>query len=571
LRSAEKIGYPVTLIVTASNGQQFTWPDIDSAEYLRTTLDAARRYGSSIELEGRVSGESWQLLLVGKSPLALFQAGVFHDPASIHPETLRMAVALSGQLDSGLMIIKLRTPDITFPLAESGGAFLDFELAPNLEELLGAHPALLQIAATAFVDWLFPPARSARIPIVAVTGTNGKTTTCRMIEFIARKSGMGTGMACTGANYILGQLPDEESRVGTGRQFRLFDIPEVEIAIVEEFLGTIIGTGFAYHYSDVAVCTNVTQDHFGRVGIHDMDTLAAAKFLAVQRARHAAVLNADNSYSFDMMGRSSAKKIGLVSMRQNAEDLLKALDRPGVVCTLENSPDGRWLVFNDGEQRRPLMRESEIPAGFDGKAAHNVCNAMQAALACWFVGMNLEQIRSGLADFRTDFDTAPGRLNFMQGLPFQFILDYAHNLDGYRVLCEFVDKIQISGRKILCVAAAGDRQDKEIREAITFLVNHFDFFVCRSYPQLRGRQPGEIPRLIKRCLTDAGVPESAIQLEFDANDAVRSALETASPGDLLIVLSGGNEFKQIWTLAEALKVHSPGHPDQIEAFNPSGH
>jgi len=248
-----------------------------------------------------------------------------------------------------------------------------------------------------------------------------------------------------------------------------------------------------------------------------------------------------------------AENIGLVSLKHAAAELQQLLDRPGMICVLETDQGEPCVVIYQDGERKPLMAEREIPAAFQGSARHNTSNAMHAALACAFLGFSLEQIRSALAGFTTDYRTAPGRLNQMEGLPFQFIMDYAHNLDGFRAICSYTDQQKIAGRKILCLAFSGDRQNREMQQAIIYLNGHFDYFICRRYPGLRGREPEEIPRLLEQYLLEAGVPASAIQLEMNPGKAIEAALNNAKPGDLLLVLAGGSEFERIWGQAEALK------------------
>jgi len=553
LRSAERIAYPVQLRVTANNGQTFQWPDISSAEQLRRILDEARRYGSQIDLQAMVQGDDWHMLLVGKQVLALMHNGMEADLSHLAAETLHSAVKVADKLASGVLSLQLRCPDIGRSLPDSGGAFLDFDLAPKLDELLAGNQPLLDRVAAAYVDYLFPTGAQSRVPIVAVTGTNGKTTSCRMIETIARKSGRVTGLACTGGVFVNGQLTAKEGKGGSGRQFHLFEQEEVDFVVMEEYFGSILRAGFAYQFCDVAVCTNVTEDHLGRIGVYDLQGIAASKALVIKRARVAVVLNADNAFSLGMMSDAVAENIGLVSLKLGAAELQALLDRPGMLCVLENEKAGSWLIIYQDGQRMPLMAEREIPATFHGSAAYNTCNAMQAALACAYMGFSLEQIRSALAGFTTDYRSAPGRLNLMEGLPFQFIMDYAHNLDGFKAISSYTDQQKITGRKILCLAFSGDRQNREIQQAISYLTGHFDYFVCRRYHGLRGREPEEIPRLLERYLLEAGVPAGAIQVELDPSRAIKASLQRAKPGDLLLVLSGSNEFEQIWQQAEALK------------------
>lgn len=553
LRSADRIGYPVEVLVIAGSGQQFSWQGVNSADEVRTTLDLARRYGTQISLQAMVAGEDWQVLLVGDRVFALCKQGEVHPPGSIHETIRRNLQQFALDLGSDVLRIHLRTIEIGRPLEETGGAVMDFDLAPRLDEWLASSPEALDQVAAAFVDRLFPSGSGSRVPIVAVTGTNGKTTTCRMLETIARQSGMSTGMTCTSGIFLNGKQDWSKAKDGAGRQFRMFELPEVQFAVLEEYFGSILRAGFAYSFCDVAICTNVTEDHLGRLGVYTLEGIAATKALVIKRARKAAVLNADNAYSLAMMSETPAQHVGLISMHRTAGELLALLDRSGQVCVLEDLNGEKWLVVHSTDHHTPLIPEAEIPATFAGRAIHNTANAMQAALAGLFLGFTPGQVRAALAGFKPDFATSRGRLNIMEGLPFEFILDYAHNLDGFRVLCHFTDQIKVSGRKILCVAFSGDRQNKEIEQAIAYLADHFDYFICRRYRGLRDRQPDEIPRLIQHYLRTAGVPESALQLEIDPDRAIGSALDSARPGDLLVVLSGSSEFETVWKAAESHK------------------
>jgi len=407
--------------------------------------------------------------------------------------------------------------------------------------------------AEAFVGHLFPSGSQARVPIVTVTGTNGKTTTCRMTEAILRKSGLGTGMVCTGTNYVNGRLEEVGRSAWHGRQLRMFYKPEVDVVVLDEFLGTILGTGFLYQQSDVAVCTNITNDHLGSVGIHDLDALIAAKAMVIKRASKAAVLNADNGPSINMMAATSAENIGLVSLHQSADTLLGLLDRPGMVCTREIHDGEYWLVFHQDDQHWPVVRENEIAATYEGKAAHNTANAMQAALAAHFLGIERDHIRSGLAGFLPDMTCSEGRLNMMPGLPFQFLLDYAHNLDGFRVLYEFTDQLEIVGERILLPCFYGNRKNIAVQQAIKSIAMHFDIFYCTNSVALRGREFEEMPQLLAKYLVESGMSPDNIKVDPDRLRAMEAAINKAKTGDLLVILSDPEEFSFVWNKVERLK------------------
>ncbi len=553
LRSAERIGYPVQLRVTTGSGQQYSWPGIGTPEALRNTLEQARRYGSQIEIQASVAGEDWQVLMSGSQIQVLLYQGQPQELEQLHPATLQQLEGLAKHLGSGILHIHLRTADISQALGSGNGAVLDFDLAPRLDDCLESHPELLAKLAESLVKHLYPAGSLARVPVVAVTGTNGKTTTCRMIERIARQAGLGTGMTSTGGIYYDGKKSHQPGEDGRGRNYRLFEHEQVEFAVLEEYFGTILHNGFLYDSCDVAVCTNVSKDHLGSMGVYTLDGLAATKALAIKRASKAAVLNADNEFSLAMMKDARAEQIGLVSLDKDAETLQKLLDRPGKVCVLEPQDGADWLVIYDADRRMPLMPVADIPSTFAGTAAHNSANAMQAALVGHFLDFDLRAISKAFAGFRPDFDTSRGRLNMMAGLPFQFLMDYAHNLDGYRVLCHFTGQLEVAGKRVICLAFSGDRRNQEIREAINFLAPNFDLFICGSYRGLRGREPGEMGQLLYRYLREAGVPESAIQIAPERKFALEVSLEVTAPGDLLVFLSGGSEFEDTWEKMQVFK------------------
>jgi cyanophycin synthetase len=277
------------------------------------------------------------------------------------------------------------------------------------------------------------------------------------------------------------------------------------------------------------------------------------------RARKAAVLNADNDYSLGMMTTTPAEQLGLVSLELPVETLVGMLDRPGLVCAIEIHDGESWLVVSGNGESHSLIRLNDIPATFEGKAAHNIANAMQAVLAARFLGAPNEIIRKALAGFQSDFATSEGRLNFMPGLPYQFLLDYAHNLDGFRVLTHFTSQLDIAGRRILLLAYTGDRGNHSVQEAVTFIAPFFDLFICTNYRTLRGRDPQELPGLISACLLEAGAESKQVIVEPDRDLAMKAATGAAQAGDLLVFLSSTNEFRTIWESMENLRDQlSPG-------------
>lgn len=409
---------------------------------------------------------------------------------------------------------------------------------------------IIDSTAEILLDWLFPDATPVRMPIIAVTGTNGKTTTTRMISHIVSVSGLKPGMVCTDGIYLDGQLIEKEDQSTRTGHLKVLTRRAVDMAVLETHHSGILCRGFAFHWCDIAVCLNVTEDHLGKPNLETIEQMAAIKRALPERARHAVVLNADNQYCMAMLDSVSAEKTCLVSMKSARDTLIAETGgRCTSCCVLEIINGKEWIVFYDQGQRMALMATNDIPASFDGNARFNISNAMHAIAAAFLAGIDMNAIRSAMQDFRAGYDSTPGRMNVFDGLPFRVLMDYAHNADGFRNVTEFVDSQSVEGRKILMVGFSGDRLDANVRTAVTQLAGHFDHFVCRNFRIPRNdRQAHEIPALLKSGLISAGVAESAISIVPDADKAVRHSLAMGAPGDLVVLLVGAVEFQSVWDL-----------------------
>lgn len=494
-------------------------------------------------------GDCHRLLVADHQVLGVICNGLELPLAQVHESALLLARSISSRLDVGMLVLDIVTRDIGGPLAESGAAVTGLELAPRLDELLPAHSPLLERAAEAFVRWLYPPGHPARIPIVAVTGTNGKTTTSRMITRIMKFAGRRVGTVCSGGFYIGEQLEGTPRQFGGDLQHHLFERPEVDFAVLEEYFGRIARAGFPFRWCDVAVLTNVTADHLGRIGTHTLAEMAALKGAVATRARERVVLNADDAHCLAMAASLAPERVCVVSQLMSHAELQARLPAARGTCVLETIEDAEWIVLHDRGVRTPVIAVNDIPASFRGDARHNVSNAMQAAAACHASGAEAPALRAGLASFVMDFDSNPGRLNIYDGLPFRVIMDYAHNADGYRTLSAFVDRQRVTGRRIVMMSAVGDRLDHDVMTAAAEMAGHFDHYVCRNYLGIRGERPPQaMPELLKTGLCRAGVPEDAITTIADPTEAIHFCLNMAAKGDLLVLLPGDNEFASTWEL-----------------------
>ncbi len=553
VRAAEQIGFPVVVKAGVRGCRAGVFLDLNTAEDVRTAVEGARHLSTNVSVEALVAGQSCKLLVVNHALLGAFACGAEIKTADVHSSIIDLACHLSRELGVGMLLLDLVTTDFTRPLAETGGAVVDCDLAPQLDHLVpaGLIPAglgwgLLDRAAEAFVRWMYPPGAAARIPVIAVTGTNGKTTTCHMIERIQRAAGRHPGVVCSDGIFVDQVYTASRSDMGGGAHHGILELGNVDVAVLEEYFGRILRVGFAFEWCDVAVCTNVTNDHLGRIGIHTLDEMAAVKFEMVRRARGAVVLNADDSFCLAMAKQSKARRICLVSNAENPELTAETLEDADSRCVVEPEAGRASIVIYDGAERIPLVAIDDIPATFEGAAVHNISNAMHAAAACYFSGVPVATIAEALRAFRMSFDATPGRLNIFDGHPFRVIMDYAHNADGFRRICAFVDRQSVAGRKIIMFSVPGDRRDGDIKHAAAEMAGHFDLYVCRVYSDLRRGSAEDVPALLKAGLCEAGVAASAVSTIPDAAAAIRFSLSLGAPGDLLVLLPGHIELASTW-------------------------
>jgi len=399
---------------------------------------------------------------------------------------------------------------------------------------------------SAFVRWLYPQGARSRIPTIAVTGTNGKTTTSRMIARVMQTENFHTGFACTDGIYINEKLREAGDRAGSGGHHRLFESREVDLGVLETARGALAHSGFMFDWCNVSVCLNVTADHLGQHGIETLDQMAELKRSVLESARDAVVLNADDGYCVGMLPFLSAPRVCLVSMQSAICELVKIPGNTSCFSVLESIDATDWLVLYDGEERLPVMEAGQIPATFGGLAKFNVCNALHAVAACYLMGANLDTIRDALGGFGMSFESTPGRLNFYHGHPFTVIMDYAHNVDGISKLCAFVDELQCSGRKLLMYQARGDVEDVWIKRFAAGPAQHFDHYVCRTHPKYTGPDDQKVLALMKQALMESGVQENQITTTTDTAFAVETMLKMAQKGDLLVFAPGAGQRQDTW-------------------------
>jgi cyanophycin synthetase len=397
------------------------------------------------------------------------------------------------------------------------------------------------------MDMLFPPGTPSRIPIAAVTGTNGKTTTARMLAHIFKLKGQIVGLATTDGIYIDGQKTVDGDMTGPVAARMVLRDPSVDVAVLETARGGLLRAGMGYRRCNVGACLNIAADHLGLRGVDTLEDLALVKRIVIEVAQDTAVLNADDPLCLKMADYTEASHLCYVTMNSTHALVKEHIRAGGRAIVLEEGINGHMITMYDRGAHLPLLWTHLLPSALEGRALHNVQNAMFAAAMAFSMGVKLEDIRHGLRTFDTTFFQAPGRMNIFDDHPFKVILDYGHNPAAVGAMCSLVDRLEVSGRRICVLAAPGDRRDEDMAEIARLAAGRFDHYICRRDDSLRGRKPDEVPRILREALLLNGVAEEKIELIPEEPAAVDAALRMASAGDLLLIFADSisRSWKQV--------------------------
>jgi cyanophycin synthetase len=456
----------------------------------------------------------------------------------VHPDNAEMAVRAIKAIGLDVGGVDFLTPDITQSYKDIGGAICEVNAAPGFRMHMAPSEGRPRDVAGRVIDMLFPAGVATTIPIAAITGTNGKTTTSRLLAHIHKLAGKRVGLTTTDGVYIDGQRTVEGDMTGpTSARIVLRD-PAVEVAVLETARGGLLRAGMAMRHVDVGAVLNIQPDHLGQKGIDTLEQLAEIKRTVVEIATDTAVLNADDPHVLRMGAYTRARRVCYVTLDPQHELVREHIRAGGCAVALEGGVNGQMITIYDGEKHIPLLWTHLIPATLEGRATFNVQNAMFAAAMAYAMGVRLEDIRHGLRTFDTTFFQAPGRLNVYDEHPFKVLFDYGHNAHAVTALCDLVNRMHPVGRRLCVLSAPGDRRDEDILAIATAAATaRFDHYICRRDDSPRGRGPTEVPDLLRDGLVANGVSPDAITIIVDEQAAITAALQMAQPGDLLLVFA----------------------------------
>ncbi|MFC2168792.1 cyanophycin synthetase [Acidobacteriota bacterium] len=448
----------------------------------------------------------------------------------VHPMIKSISERISQIIGLNVIGIDLIATDHKIPLLNNNGGIIEVNAAPGFRMHVSPIEGKSRNVAGAVVDMLFPPGSKHDIPIVAVTGTNGKTTTIRLISHILGLNGKNVGMTSTDGIVIGNHTIMEGDYSGPeGAKIVLMDA-SIDHAVLEVARGGIIRRGLGYEESDVAVITNITQDHLGEGGINTLEDLTKLKGTLVETVKPNgfAVLNADDELALSLKKQTKGQVI-LFSLDPNNPELLKhCADGNGIVTLIDGS-----LIIQKGPLVSTVAKVTEIPLTFGGIALFNVSNTLAAVAATSALGLNEKQIRAGVISFSPSIGQSPGRMNIIDMGTFKVMIDYSHNIGAVKATGQMLPFVA-PGKKIRMAVGTGNRRTQDIIDFGASLAEFYDHIVITDTDP-RDRTPGETCELVREGLLKAGYSKENINIIINGREATQKALNMASDGDIVVL------------------------------------
>ncbi|WP_291117517.1 cyanophycin synthetase [Flavobacterium sp. UBA6135] len=494
----------------------------------RDTTDLLEKLGYTLETIPN-NGETVYL----KSTANLSTGGTSVDVTDMmHPENIFLAERISRVIGLDVCGIDIMAENLTQPLKENGGVILEVNAAPGFRMHLAPSEGLPRNVAAPVIDMLYPPGKPSRIPIVAITGTNGKTTTTRLMAHIVKNNGYRVGFTTSDGIYIQNHMLEKGDTTGPLSAEYILKDPTVEFAVLETARGGILRAGLGFSRCDIAIITNIREDHLGLNDIDTLDDLARVKSVVVRSVKKDgwAVLNAEDDQCLKIANDLSCN-IAYFSMDEE-NPVAKKLSREGkIVAVYENG----FITIKKGDWKIRVEKALHIPLTLGGKAKFMIQNVLAATLASYLYGFKTEDISLSLQTFIPSVAQTPGRMNIFEFKRFKVMIDFAHNPAGYSAIEDLLNNIEAT-RKIGIIAGVGDRRDEDIRDCAEIAARMFDHIIIRQEKHLRGRTEQEIIDLILEGIQKANRPVTYEIIPKEI-EAIKHAINIADEGTFITALS----------------------------------
>lgn len=494
----------------------------------RDTTDLLEKRGYSLE-----SIPAKDEVVYLKSTANLSTGGTSIDITDmIHPENVFLAERIARVIGLDVCGIDIMAKNLTQPLKETGGVILEVNAAPGFRMHLAPSEGLARNVASPVIDMLYPPGKPSRIPIIAVTGTNGKTTTTRLLAHIVKNNGYKVGFTTSDGIYVQNHMLEKGDTTGPlSAEFILKD-PTVEFAVLETARGGILRSGLGFSRCDIGIITNIQEDHLGISDIHDLHDLAKVKSVVVRSVKKDgwAVLNAEDKHCVEI-AKDLDCKVAYFSMNEHCDVIVNHCRKGGIAAIYENG----FVTIKKGDWKMRVEKASVIPLTLGGKAKFMIANVLAATLASYLWGFKTEDIKQPLETFIPSAAQTPGRMNIFTFKNFKVMIDFAHNPSGYLGVEDFLQSVN-SSHKVGIIAGVGDRRDSDIIECAAIAARMFNHIIIRQEKHLRGRTEEEIINLILQGIKGQS-KDVTYEIISKETDAIKHAISIAKEGTFITALS----------------------------------
>lgn len=472
-------------------------------------------------------------LLLLKPTANLSTGGTAEDITDVvHPYNIFMAERIAKIIGLDICGIDIIAQDLTTPIDENGGAVIEVNAGPGFRMHLAPTHGLPRNVAGSVVDMLFPLGAPFKIPIIAISGTNGKTTTTRLMAHIVRNMGYKVGFTTSDGIYIQNRMLQKGDCTGpVSAEFVLRD-PTVNFAVLETARGGILRSGLGFGNCNIAIITNIAADHLGLKGINTIEELAKVKAVVAESVlpEGYAILNADDDLVYNM--RKNLKcNVAYFSMDENSPRIIEHCRNGGLAAIYENG----YVTISKGEWKMRIEKAVNIPLTFRGRAKFNIQNVLPTVLASFIQGFKIADIKQALETFIPSPAQTPGRMNMFRFRNFDVMLDYAHNPAGFKAIADFLDNVEAT-EKIGIIAGVGDRRDEDILELGKLSAHMFDKIIIRQDKNLRGRSEENLIDLMKQGITSVN-PKIEVKIIPKESEAIRYAVDNAKKDSFIVICS----------------------------------